>query len=215
MHEGAVAGRLGLAGIPALAESSQVARVGAFAEAYGVDVVILGASTPETLRLCVENPHLHAQVSIHHLLLTDEACEGYDTSAKLWPPLRDAADREAMLKALKEGHVSMLTSLHSPVSPTAKDAVFAEAAYGVEGLNRYLPLLYTGLVREGWLRWEEVAALTSARPAETIGCEETGGIEVGARAKLILFDPAYEEKVEEPCSPYRGRTVSGRVEPLL
>jgi dihydroorotase len=215
MHEGRVSSQLGLAGIPPLAESSQVARIGAFAEAYGVDVVILGASTPETLRLCAAHPHLHAQVSIHHLLLDDTACDGYDTSAKIWPPLRDTESREAMIEAVKNGDVAMLTSLHTPVSATAKDAVFAEAGYGIEGLESYLPLVYTALIGEGTLTWEAFVSLASRRPAEAVGLGDRGGIRVGAPAQLLLFDPDRETTIHDPLSPYRGRRVRGAVEPLL
>jgi len=214
MHEGQLSGSLGLGGVPALAESSQVARIGEFARTYDVDVVILGASTPRTLRICRQNPRLHAQVSLHHLLLDDKACDNYDTSGKIWPPLRDEKSREAMVQSLREGAVSLLTSLHSPVSGTAKDAVFAEAAYGVEGLSHFLPMLYTGLIEPGILSWQEAVAMVAANPAERIGMSGSGRITEGAPAEMVLFDPEARVRIETLSSPYRGRTFRGAVASL-
>ncbi|WP_457596487.1 hypothetical protein [Hydrogenimonas sp.] len=210
MHEGRVSGTLGLAGVPPLAEISQVARIGEFARAYEVPTVMLGASTPETLDLCSQNPYLQAQVSLHHLLLDDTACEGYDTSAKIWPPLRDARSREEMLQRALEGAVEMLTTLHSPVSPTAKDSVFAEAAYGIEGLSHFLPLAYTELVKRRGLGWSYLVRMSAAAPLEACGLRG-GRIAVGERADLVLFDPSPKRRLD---APYGDREVEGVVEPL-
>ncbi|WP_353662937.1 amidohydrolase family protein [Hydrogenimonas sp. SS33] len=215
MQEGEVSARLGLGGIPELAESSQVARIGEFAAAYEVPVVILHASTPRTLEICRDHPWLKAQVPLHHLLLDDTACDDYDTSAKLWPPLRSGQSREKMLAMLQNGEIDMLTSLHSPVAPAVKDAVFAEAAYGIDALTLFLPLLYTRLIREERISWPEAAALISTRAAETVGLgERKGKIETGYDADLLLFDPEGLTVIDDPASPYRGITVRGSVEKL-
>ena len=206
MHEGAVSSALGLGGIPALAEYSQVARIGEFADAYGVNVVILGASTPRTVALCEQYTHLHAQLSWHHLLLDDTACEGYDTRAKLFPPLRDAEARRQMLEQLKNGQIAMLGSLHSPVSETAKDAVFAEAAFGIDGLSGAMAILYSLLIKPGLMTWPQWCRMCVDIPAKLLGLE-------GGESGWFLFDP--DVLVEpEADSPYKNRALYGQVVPL-
>jgi len=215
MHEGEVSSRLGLGGVPSVAESSQVARIGELAACYEVDVVILSASTPQTLKICKENPYLHAQVSLHHLLLTDQACDNYNTTGKIWPPLRDESSRQLLLQALQSGDIAMLTALHTPVSSSAKDAVFAEAEYGIDGLYNFLPLCYTSLVKEGVIDLLQLSKLTALYSAEAVGLgDRKGKVAVGYDADLILFDPNKEALIEDPTSPYHGQSVYGCVERL-
>ena len=215
MHEGEVSSRLGLSGIPSLSEFSQVARIGEFAKAYEVETVILGASTPETIRICRENPWLRSQVSLHHLLLDDRACDNYATSGKIFPPLRDEKSRSELLESLKRGEIDMVTSLHSPVSKTAKDAVFAEAAYGIDGLSDFLPLFYTRLIEQGFADFSMLAALTATHPAEVAGLgEKLGRIEVGQDARFILFDPEKEVFPTAENSPYGKEALRGAIEKI-
>ncbi|WP_456322881.1 amidohydrolase family protein [Hydrogenimonas sp.] len=213
MHEGKVSARLGLSGVPAVAESSQVARIGELADFYGVNVVVLGASTPQTLRICQQNPWLHSQVSLHHLLLTDDACDNYNTAGKIWPPLRDTLLRDLMQESLARGGVSMLTSLHTPVSRSAKDAVFAEAAYGIDGMENFLPLCYTYLVESGIVSMEKLIDLVATKPAAAAGFKDRiGKIEIGYDAKIVIFDPAVKSCIESESSPYFGRAIYGKIE---
>ncbi len=213
MHEGVVSSRLGLAGVPAVAESSQVAKIGELALFYDVDVVVLGASTERTLKLCAQNPKLHAQLSLHHILLADNACENYDTAGKIWPPLRDEEMKEAMREMVLKGEVFMITSLHTPVSKTAKDAVFANAAYGVDGLSRFFPLLFTDLVKKGGLDIASLVEMVSKNPASVLGLDKVkGAILPGYDADVLLFDPDYVSVYEEPDSPYSGMQIYGRIE---
>ena len=215
MNEGAVSSRLGLVGVPDVAESSQVARIGELALVYGVDVVILSASTPRTLRLCAQNPRLYAQTSIHHLLLNDEVCDNYNTSGKIWPPLRDEESRLKMLEFLKNGSLETLTSLHTPVSASLKDAVFAEAAYGIDGLSSFLPLAFTYLVKPGIIDMSTLSRLTSGNCAKLLGLDDHKGyIKEGFDADLILFDPNVESSIDLPGSPYDGWRIEGRVESI-
>jgi len=215
MQEGEVSARLGLGGIPEVAEYSQVARIGEFAAAYEVPVVILHASTPRTLEICRDNPWLKSQVPLHHLLLDDTACDNYDTSAKLRPPLRCRESREAMVQMVRGGEVDMLTSLHSPVSFSAKDAVFAQAADGIDALSYFLPLLYTYLIDPGMIDWPAAVSLICANTLECAGWSETKGkVEVGYDADLLLFDPKPVGVIDDPTSPYDGIKITGRVEKL-
>ena len=215
MNEGVISSRLGLGGVPDVAESSQVARIGELALAYGVDVVILSASTPRTLQLCAQNPRLFAQASIHHLLLNDRVCDNYNTSGKIWPPLRDENSRLEMIEFLKNGNLEALTSLYTPVSASLKDAVFAEAAYGIDGLSSFLPLLYTYLVKLGYIDMPTLSKLTSGNCVKLVGLDDHKGlIKEGYDADLILFDPNAVGSIDLPNSPYNGWKVEGRVEPV-
>jgi dihydroorotase len=213
MHEGEVSSRLGLAGAPAVAESSQVARIAELAAFYDVDVVILAVSTPRTLQICQASPHLQAQVPLHHLLLTDTACDNYETAGKVWPPLRDHAMRQALIEALENGSVSLLTALHTPVSRSAKDAVFAEAGYGIDGLHAFLPLCYTYLVKTGIIDMPQLSKLIALGAARAVKLDtHKGKIEAGYDADLILFDPNVETCLDLENSPYNGRVLYGKVE---
>jgi len=213
MNEGMVSSRLGLEGSPEVAESSQVARIGELALVYGVDVIILSASTPRTLKLCLQNPRLKPQVSIHHLLLNDEVCDNYNTSGKIWPPLRDEKSRLEMLEFLKNGNLEALTSLHTPVSDSLKDAVFAESVYGIDGLNSFLPLIFTYLVKPGIIDMPTLANLTSGNCAKLLDLDDHKGfIKEGYDADLIIFDPNEVSSIELPGSPYDKWKVEGRVE---
>ncbi|MCF6201012.1 MAG: amidohydrolase family protein, partial [Hydrogenimonas sp.] len=212
MHEGSVSSRLGLAGIPAVAESSQVARIGEFADFYGVDVIILGVSTPRSLKICSQNRYLHPQVSLHHLILSDEACDNYDTAAKIWPPLREKSMREELVKILAKSGDAIIGSLHTPVSETAKDAVFSEASYGIEGLENFLPLLYTFLVKDRHIDFPALVEMVSKNPAESVGMgDRKGSVEIGQEADIILFDPDFTSIVKNPSSPYRDMKIFGKV----
>ncbi len=215
LHEGEVSCRLGLAGIDAAAESSQIARIGELAEFYGADVTVLGASTDRTLKICAQSGRLSPQVSVHHLILNDKACESYNTAGKIWPPLRDDAMRKEMLDALLDDDSAMITSLHTPVSKTAKDAVFADAAYGIEGLNAFLPLLYTHLVKNGSFDLPALARMTSLNPAKAVGLEgKKGAVLPGYDADLLLFEEDFSFCCDDPHSPYNGMQINGRVLPV-
>ena len=216
INEGVVSNQLGLVGVPEVAESSQVARIGELALAYGVDVVILSASTPRTLELCAKNPRLYAQTSIHHLLLNDELCKNYNTSGKIWPPLRDEESRLKMVEFLRNDHLETLTSLHTPVSDSLKDAVFAEAAYGIDGLNSFLPLAFTYLVKPKIIDMPTLSKLTSKNCAKLLGLDDhKGSIKEGYDADLILFDPSIKSSIDLPNSPYNGWVVEGKVEKIF
>ncbi len=215
MHEGEISFRLGIPGIPEIAEISEVAKILAMSRYYGIHTHLQSLSTLEAVRSVVrakeEGARVSCELSIHHLLLDDSACEGFNTSAKLQPPLRDAATREGLIAAVQEGHIDLLTALHSPRSVLYKDLPFAQAADGIDALELFLPLCYTYLVREGLLEPSSLMRLVSERPAQILGLERVGRIEEGYAADLILFDPEFTREVTERTSPYFGRMLQGRV----
>jgi len=210
MNDGAVAFRLGLGGRSKLEEHSEVAKVIEYSEFYGVNVVFQGISTARSLDLIADSLYCYAEVSIHHLLFSDQACEGYNTLAKIDPPLRDEEERQKLLLALHEGKIDLLTSLHSPKSYTLKDLSFDEAAYGIDALSIYLPLAYTKLVKSGIISMEKFLELASANPAALLGLKR-GFVKCGYEAKLLLFDPEFESK---GVGLYESEPIFGKVEVL-
>lgn len=185
MNDCATSFELGLVGISAVSEFSEVAKIKQIAEFYKVKVLYECLSLEKSLNL-LDNTDL-VQTSIHHLLKSDEACLQFNTFAKLMPPLRSKNDTLALQKALKAGKIKFLSSLHSPKSITHKDVAFDEASFGVDCMSEYLSLCYTFLVKNAFLSWAELCKLTSENQASFLGLN-SGQIATGKEANFILFD---------------------------
>ena len=214
MVEGAVATRLGLVGIPPFGEVVHVARMIEIARKYEIAIVFKSIASPRSIELITkakeEGIAVSCEVSLHHLLVCDEACNDFNTTAKLNPPL---AQKEAMFslqKALKEGKIDALTLLHQPSSPVNKEVAFAEAAYGCEALADAYALYYTKLVKSGFINMSELISLAVANPAKSVGVL-AGEIKVGAQADLVLFDPKDSYTLENRLSLYDGEKLYGKV----
>jgi dihydroorotase len=220
MHEGATSTRLGLRGWPGVAEDVIVARDVLLAEYVGARYHVAHVSTMGAVRLLREGKArgvaVTAEVTPHHLLLTDRALLGYDTACKVNPPLREPEDVEALRRALADGTIDCVATDHAPHGVLDKEVEMAEALPGMIGLELCLPLLL-GLVRDGVLPLTRlVEALTSA-PARVAGLEPPR-IREGARADLVLVDPR-ERWTIDPArlltksanTPFSGRAVVGRV----
>ena len=210
MNEGEVSFKLGLGGRSKLEEYMEVAKIIEFSEFYGVGVIFGGISTARSIELIATSSYGYSEVSVHHLLKTEAACEGYNTYAKLNPPLRDEDERQKLLELLQNGFIDFLTSLHTPKPYTQKDISFDEAAYGIESIHFYLPLLYTKFVKEGIISFEKVIELACANPAAKLGVKR-GFVKCGYEAKLALFDEDYEFEGE---GLYKGERFFGRIELL-
>ncbi|SMC09427.1 amidohydrolase family protein [Nitratiruptor tergarcus] len=209
MNESEVSFRLGLGGISELEEISEIAKVLEFANFYKVPVLFKSVSTPRGLELIAKSRYAYAEVSIHHLLFSDEACEEYNTFAKLSPPLRNEEQRQQLIQALQEGKIDLLTSLHSPKSFVNKDVSFDDASFGIDALGYYLPLLYDRLVKQNIISFSKLVELTATNP----GCfvdEKVGKIEEGYSADFIIFDPEATTKVTVP-SLYTNKILQGSV----
>jgi len=193
MHEGVTSSKLGLAGISKVSEISEVAKVAAMAEYYGAKTHFQSLSTAKSLDIVARakhnNPDISAEVSIFHLILNDEACADFNTLAKIYPPLRDEGEREKLVKALQDGKVDTLTSLHAAKSFNSKDVPFNDAAYGVDALEDFLALCYTYLVKEDIIDMSQLMRLLSENPAKVLGLKELGKVKEGYIADLLLFDP--------------------------
>ena len=194
MNEGELSFRLGLGGISKLEEHAEVAKIIQYSEYYNVPVLFKAVSTAKALAMIAKSPLCYAEVSIHHLLLSDEACEGYNTYAKLSPPLREESERQKLLEALQKGWIDTLTALHSPKSHVSKDLSFDEASFGIDALGYFLPLAYTLLVRSGVIDMCKLIELVSTNPACFVG-EKIGKVQEGYWADLVVFVPhAYKDE---------------------
>jgi dihydroorotase len=220
MHEGAVSTRLGLRGWPRVAEDVIVARDILLAEYVGARYHVAHVSTMGAARLVREGKArgiaVSAEVTPHHLLLTDQALLGYDTACKVNPPLREAEDVEALRRALADGTIDCVATDHAPHGILDKDVEMAEAAPGMIGLELCLPLLL-GLVREGVLPLGRLIDSLTAAPARIVGIEAPR-IREGARADLVLVHPRTRWTIDPTKlrtksrnTPFAGREVEGLV----
>lgn len=222
MHEGVVSTRLGLKGIPSAAEEIMVARDAILSELTGGHVHLCHMSTRgsvDIIRRAKERGiNVTAEVTPHHLTLTDEACEAYNTNAKMNPPLREQADVDALLEALRDGTIDMIATDHAPHHYEAKERDFDEAPFGIVGLETALGLGITKLVNEGVLSLSDLILRMSTVPARTFHLDG-GTLAVGTPADIVIFDPAASWTVDPAQflsksrnTPYGGHVLTGRVE---
>jgi dihydroorotase len=220
MHEGLVATRLGLKGIPTAAEEIMVARDLLLAELVGGRIHLCHMSTRgsvELIRRAKERGvHVTAEVTPHHFTLTDHACEGYDTNAKMNPPLREAADVAALRAGLKEGVIDCIASDHAPHAYDAKEAAFDDAPFGIVGLETAFGVAYTELVRGNVLTLPELLARMSVIPARAFRLPG-GTLQPGAAADVVVLDVTTPWTVDPARfysksrnSPFAGRSLWGR-----
>lgn len=226
-HEGEQATRLGLAGWPASAEESIVARDCILAAHAGARLHICHVSTSGTadvLRWAKERgTHVSAEVTPHHLLLTDERLATYDPVNKVNPPLRAASDAEALRTALAEGVIDCVATDHAPHAVQDKDCEWSAARPGMLGLQTALSIVVETMVRTGLLDWRGVARVMSERPAEIGRLADHGRpIAVGEPANLALVDPAANWVVRgaefasvASNTPYEGMELPGVVTATL
>ncbi len=219
MNEGEVSFALGLPGISKIGEISEVARVVQFSKHYDVPTLFQSLSTTRAVDIVYKNkkefPDLYSEVSIHHLCLDENSCSGFNTYAKLNPPLRTEADKEGLKQRLKEGKIDILTSLYSPKSIVHKDVAFFEAKYGIDSIDDYLSICYTYLVKSGLISWNDLAQLVCVKPAQILGESDIGKIEEGYKANIILFDPNSSYEVSDTTSPYLGKTLYGKIKRVI
>ncbi len=219
VHEGAFATCCGLPGSPAEAETVMVARDVELARLTGAHLHVAHVSAGRSVEIIREakdaGVRVTAEVTPHHLTLTDEAIQGYDTNLKMAPPLRTARDREALRDGLADGTIDCVATDHAPHAIYEKDLEFTAAAFGVVGLETALPAVLE-LVREGRLGALDAIARLSTQPARVLGVRG-GTLEIGAPADLVLVDPEHVWKLEtgdlhsrSRNSAFLGRELCGR-----
>ncbi len=221
MHEGLVSTRLGLRGIPSVAEEIMVARDLLLAELTGGHIHLCHVSTRGSVDLIRrakdKGVRVTAEVTPHHLILTDEACLGYNTHAKMNPPLRTAKDVEALREALKDGTVDVIATDHAPHHYDAKEREFDDAPFGVIGLETALALGLTKLVREKILTLPQLIDRMSCAPARAFNLPG-GTLRRGSVADVTVFDFEAKWRVDPERfrsksrnTPFAGWEVLGRV----
>ncbi|WHU49616.1 dihydroorotase [Gordonia sp. L191] len=226
-HEGPNAARLGLTGWPRAAEESIVVRDALLARDAGARVHICHASTEGTVELVrwakEQGISITAEVTPHHLLLTDERLATYDAVNKVNPPLREARDTAALVQALAQGIIDCVATDHAPHASQDKCCEFAQAKPGMLGLETALPIIVATMVEPGLLDWRGVARVMSERPAQIVGLTDQGRpIAVGEPANLTLVDPSspWVVRGDELASlssntPYEEMTMPARVSATL
>jgi dihydroorotase len=223
LNEGDMSGRLGLAGWPAVAEEGIVARDCLLAAHVGSALHICHVSTAGSVEIIrwakSKGWPVTAEVTPHHLLLTDELAVGYNPVFKVNPPLRTAADVAELRNALADGTIDAVATDHAPHPVEAKETEWAEAAWGMTGLETALRVVHQAMVQTGLLDWAGVADRMSYRPAR-IGRLTHHGIPLGpgAPANLTLYDPAAPAEAVSPSgasksrnTPFAGMELPGRV----
>ena len=222
-HEGEQAARLGLRGWPRVAEESIVARDAIMTRDYGGRYHLCHASTEGTVELLrfAKNQGIDvtAEVTPHHLMLTDEKLATYDGLFRVNPPLREARDAEALKQALLDGTVDVVATDHAPHGSEDKCVEFENAKPGMLGLETSLAVVHRIFVEPGLADWRFVAKVMSERPAEILRLKDQGRpINVGEPANLVLVDPespwtAHGDEMASKASntPYEGIEFSARV----
>ncbi|HEX2361148.1 MAG TPA: dihydroorotase [Jiangellaceae bacterium] len=227
MNEGELAGRLGLRGWPSVAEEAIVARDVLLAGHVGSHLHICHVSTRgsvEIVRLAkLQGLPVTAEVTPHHLLLTEELASSYDPRYKVNPPLRSAADVTALQAGLADGTIDVVATDHAPHPVEDKDCEWDAAAFGMLGLETALSVVQATMVDSGRLTWTDVADRMSAAPARIGRCDDGDRAQgrplaVGEPANVVLVDPGATRVVDSRESaslsrntPYEGMTLPGRV----
>jgi len=225
MHEGAWSARLGIPGRPAEAESSIVARDLQLARRTGGRYHVLHmscATSAELVRAAkAEGVRVTAECTPQHLVLTDEACAGFDPSFKMNPPLREQADVDALRAAVADGTIDAIATDHAPHAPETKDVPFEEAPPGMLGVETALAVVLTTLVEPGVLTLHQALGALSWQPARVVGLDTDGHggpVAAGAGANLCVIDPGAQWVVEGDAlasrsrnTPWEGWKLTGKV----
>ncbi|MDO5739487.1 MAG: dihydroorotase [Ornithinimicrobium sp.] len=222
-HEGELSGRLGLPGWPTVAEEVIVARDVMLARHTGSRVHVAHVSTAGSVEVIrwakAQGIDVTAEVTPHHLMLTQDLLAGYDPVYKVNPPLRPTEDAQVLQEALADGTIDIVATDHAPHVRQDKEHAFVEAAFGMLGLETALAAVATTMVSPGRMSWADVARTMSTAPAQIARLTTQGqGITMGAPANLTLVDPTRPVTVDASLSksmsrnnPWHGRQLTGAV----
>jgi dihydroorotase len=222
VNEGEISGRLGLTGWPAVAEEAIIARDCLLAAHVGSALHVCHVSTAGSVEIIrwakSKGWQVTAEVTPHHLLLTEALAAGYDPVFKVNPPLRTAEDAQALRVGLADGTIDCVATDHAPHPLEDKETEWEAAAFGMTGLETALRVVHEALVEPGLLDWAGVADRMSARPAAIGRLSGHGRLAAGEPASLVLYDPAPREAVDPTShasksrnTPFAGMTLPGRV----
>jgi dihydroorotase len=226
-HEGPTAAMLGLKGIPGAAESIMVERDVSVAELVGGRVHVAHMSARQSLRAVREGKSrgvaVTAEVAPHHFLLTDQALaeRSYDTNLKMNPPLRDDADRAAMIEGIRDGSVDVIATDHAPHHADEKALEFDRAPFGIVGLETAVPLCFDRLVHAGLISVGRLVELLATNPARVLGLPG-GTLKEGGPADITILAPDAQVTVRANAfrskgrnTPFEGWTLKGAVAATL
>jgi dihydroorotase len=228
VNEGVMSGQLGLPGWPAVAEEAIIARDCLLAAHVGSALHVCHVSTAGSVEIIrwakAKGWRVSAEVTPHHLLLTEELAAGYDPVYKVNPPLRTASDVAALREGLADGTIDSVATDHAPHPLEDKETEWTVAAFGMTGLETALRVVHAAMVETGLLSWAGVADRMSARPAaigrlDGYGAPRHGApLAAGSPANLVLYDPAAAEAVDPAAhasrsrnTPFAGLVLPGQV----
>ena len=221
MNEGAVSTELGLRGMPRVSEELAVYKACALAREVGNHVHILHVSTKAAVEIIrgfkAQGVNITAEAGPHHFGLTDESVRGYNTCAKMNPPLRLQEDCDAIIAGFADGTIDAVATDHAPHAKAEKEREFDHAPFGIIGLETSLPVSLDKLVENGPLSPLQLVEKMATSPAQLLGIE-AGTLQIGARADVCVFDPSEKwfltsETIQSKSknSPWIGQTMQGRV----
>lgn len=223
MNESPLSGQLGLAGWPAVAEEAIIARDILLAKHVGSRLHVCHLSTAGSVELIRWGKRMGvevtAEVTPHHLFLTEDLAASYDPLYKVNPPLRSAEDVEAVRQGLADGTIDIVGTDHAPHPLESKDCEWQAGAFGMTGLETALPVVIDTMVNTGRLSWADVARVLSTTPAKIGRVPSQGqGLNVGAPAHVTLVDPTVKRIIDPSAqwtrstnTPYRGMELPGQV----
>lgn len=210
MHEGKRNKELGIPGIPSIAESVHIARDVLLAEAAGAHYHVCHVSTKESVRVIRDAKRagirVTAEVTPHHLLLTEDDIPGNDANWKMNPPLRSREDRDALLEGLLDGTIDVIATDHAPHAADEKAAGMEKAPFGITGLETAFPLLYTRFVETGEWTLKQLTDWLTTKPADVFGFE-FGEIAEGKPADLVLVDLETEREIDPAAFASKGKNT--------
>lgn len=219
MNEGYMSTVLGLRGNPMAAEETMIARDVILTRLTGARLHVAHVSTKHGVTMIreakAEGLNITAEVTPHHLTLTEEAVKTYDTNTKVNPPLRTQTDIDALIAGLKDGTIDCIATDHAPHTVEDKVIEYHYAANGISGFETALPLLFTALVKTGKLTENELIAKMSASPARIMNLP-AGSLHIGKNADITVIDPKTERAVDKnkfyskgKNTPFDGKVLTG------
>ncbi len=225
MNEGFVSMKLGLPGMPRVAEEIMVARDIMLAEATGGRLHVLHVSTAGSAELVRQGKkrgvRVTAEVCPHHFVLSDECMERFDSNAKMSPPLRTREDVRALIEALADGTIDVIATDHAPHAPEKKARELDQAPFGIIGLETLIPLCVQALIEPGHLDWPELIEKLTINPARVLGIPK-GTLAPGADADVTIIDPQVEWTIDPERfrsksrnTPFGGWKLRGRAHTVL
>ena len=207
----AKAKELGLKGIPSVCESVHIARDILLAEAAGAHYHVCHVSTKESVRVIADGKkagiRVTAEVSPHHLVLTEDDIPNADTNYKMNPPLRAKEDQLALIKGLEEGIIDCIATDHAPHTEDEKSRGMYDSPFGIVGFETAFPVLHTRFVKTGKWSLKQLIDWMTIKPAEVFNLDKVGKIEVGYHADLTFIDLEKTQKVDKNTFVSKGRNT--------